>query len=75
MSTTAGDYETSMDSPTVIYGGGAMFERRCPTCGRLVKADEMVSYNFDGALIEKPNATCKKCGRVSMPFMGHLETD
>ncbi len=72
------------NTPIVIYGPWneeeyAMFERRCPKCGRLVKADE-VSGASEGAGTslflrpEKkdppPNATCSRCGRVRMTFLG-----
>lgn len=39
----------------------------CPHCGRFVKADKQVKPNSN-----EPNATCKKCGRVEMPFEGYF---
>jgi ribosomal protein S27AE len=48
-----------------------MFVRRCPKCGRIVKADKVVTV---GGLHSQPlddNATCAKCGRVAMDFQGY----
>jgi len=62
--------------PIVTYGdagdehGLASFSRACPRCGRMVKADEAVTV--DGAGQPRgDNATCAKCGRVAMPFVGY----
>ena len=61
----------------VAYGGdddsdGSMvFVPVCKVCGRYVKADETVKWNEAHGPAE-PNATCKKCGRVGMPFEGFL---
>ncbi len=49
--------------------GTAIFLPVCPKCGRFVKAGE-VACNGLGGIIDKPNATCKKCGEVTMPFEG-----
>jgi hypothetical protein len=49
--------------------GKALFVPVCPTCARFVKPDEKSKFDADGQLKE-PNATCKKCGRVEMPFEG-----
>lgn len=58
----------------VQYEGGATFVPVCPNCGRFVKADPTVSVSaWDGRLANSANGTCKKCGRVSMPFEGFLE--
>ena len=56
------------ETPLVQYDGGAVFERVCPLCRRFVKADD--STNMDK---ETPNATCSKCGRVRMGFVGWFE--
>lgn len=59
--------------PQVAYGDGMTFVRECPYCGRFVKADEGIKYkeNIAGAvLINEPNATCQKHGRIQMPFLG-----
>ena len=50
------------------FEGGAMFVRRCETCYRFVKADETVLVNDRQA----NNATCSKCGRTKMIFIGYL---
>jgi hypothetical protein len=42
----------------------------CPKCGRFVKADGSVSVNGLGDYVPRPNADCKHCGRVEMPFEG-----
>lgn len=59
-------------TPIISYGPIAgencymVFWRVCPKCGRYVKADEAVKMpEYAG---DKPNATCKKCGRVQMEF-------
>lgn len=68
------------NTPVVGYGpwdgGYAMFERRCPKCGRLVKADEKsnAAEAYPGLEI-RHNATCSRCGRVRMPFQGWIEGD
>jgi len=52
-------------------GGLACFIPKCPKCGRFVKAGD-VWVSFDGeANLERPNAVCKKCGEVTMPFDGY----
>ena len=59
-------YGTGKDS------GYLSFVPVCPTCGRFVKADDAVAVNGLEQLVEQPNATCAKCGRVLMPFEGHF---
>jgi hypothetical protein len=49
--------------------GYAYFTRRCPKCWRFVKAHKMVA--FKGSQPHGPNADCKKCGPVEMPFEGY----
>jgi len=56
----------------VAYEGGATFVPVCPICGRFVKSDPVIITNEKVGLIDKENATCKKCGRVEMPFEGFL---
>ena len=63
----------AVDVPCVSYEGGAYFARVCPNCNRFVKADDTVDVNGLEDIIHKPNATCKKCGRVEMPFTGWYE--
>ena len=68
--------EYGEDCPVVYYGNGEAEEgyihfRVCPKCGRYVKADKqsrMPEYS-------ESNATCKKCGRVQMPFFGWQTDD
>jgi hypothetical protein len=58
----------------VSYGdnetGFAQFVPVCPICGRFVKADDTIQMRAENVDQECPNATCKKCGRVEMPFEG-----
>ena len=48
--------------------GRAVFVPVCPTCWRFVKAGT-VRANENG-LADEPNAECKVCGPVAMPFEG-----
>ena len=50
----------------------ATFVSVCEACGRFVKADKNVYLDGLGELIDKPNATCKKCGRTKMLFEGFM---
>lgn len=67
--------DTYMNFRRVVYGGdedgcgGLVCIPVCPNCGRFVKADDGCFTNDT----EKPNATCKKCGRVRMPDEGWME--
>lgn len=58
----------------VSYGDGAsgkaQFVPVCPICGRFVRADDTIQIRGEQVDFEQPNATCKKCGRVEMPFEG-----
>ena len=56
------------NEPYLEYEEGATFVRRCEKCYRFVKADELVFVNDR----EKDNATCSKCGRTKMLFIGYL---
>jgi hypothetical protein len=63
------------EGPYVQYGPGecgATFVRRCSKCFRFVKADDSIKYSEDNGLNPEPNATCKKCGRTTMDFVGFL---
>lgn len=53
----------------LISYDGATFFNKCHICGRFVKADDSVSINLLGES-KKTNATCKKCGRTYMIFIG-----
>lgn len=61
------DYE---GTPTIVYGFWdnefAIYYKVCPKCGRFVKADDTTRLPEHQG--NEPNATCKKCGRVQMPF-------
>jgi ribosomal protein S27AE len=63
-------------SPRVTYDcdehGTVSFVRCCPHCGRFVKADETILVNGLGEISEMSNATCGKCGRVTMESEGYL---
>ena len=50
---------------------GAQFIPRCH-CGRIVKADKTIDVNGLGEWVKKPNATCKKHGRIEMIFEGYF---
>lgn len=56
----------------VSYGEeNATFVPVCEKCGQFVKADSSIKlHGMDGYWKGGPNATCKKCGRVEMPFEG-----
>lgn len=54
------------------YEGGMVFVPVCPTCGRFVKADDQVFINGLGEYVPRPNADCKRCGRIEMPFEGFV---
>ena len=66
------------DAPLISYPddevGDAMFERTCKTCNRFVKADASITTSVDGQYWgetgDKTTATCKKCGRTEMYFLG-----
>jgi len=56
------------NEPYLAYEGGATFVRRCEKCNRFVKADAIALVNDRDA----DNATCSKCGRTKMIFIGYL---
>lgn len=59
----------------IAFGEGdeqAVFIPVCKNCGRFVKADETISFVYEGPPKDQPNATCKKCGRIQMIFEGYL---
>ena len=66
-------WETSWDdegwwSKTVTYGE-QVFSARCPDCARFVKTDETADVMVEQGGLRRPNATCKKHGRVMTPFL------
>ena len=57
----------------ITYGDtGASFVPVCRRCGRFVRADPTVAFDFDGGLVPGPNATCARCGRIEMVFEGFV---
>jgi hypothetical protein len=73
---TAVPVEYGPGAPRIVYGDGddrAVFVLVCPHCGRFVRADDEIRVSkWDGGLHPGPNATCRKCGRVRMPFEGFV---
>ena len=55
-----------------VYQGGATFVPVCRTCGRFVKADEIIKLKGETGPEGIPNATCSKCGRTEMIFEGFM---
>lgn len=64
------------ESPRIVYGKdefeGATFVRVCSKCGRFVKPYRIITFTYDGPPADKPNAHCRKCGKVKMIFEGYL---
>jgi len=63
------------EAPAAVYlgdnGEDIYFTRTCPKCGRFVQADKSVLINsFTGEVSMEANATCTKCGRVTMELEG-----
>jgi len=60
-------------TPRTVYGEGATFVRVCPTCGRFVRARRLIRFHFEGPPIDgRWTGTCRKCGRIEMPFEGFI---
>ena len=57
----------------LVFGDGAYFIPKCVTCCRYVKADDTIRFSEsgDGPPVDRPNATCSKCGRTQMIFEGY----
>ena len=59
----------------VTYEGNWIFSRHCPKCNRLVKADSEITQRCEPAgewrlrYIHSDNATCSRCGRVTMELI------
>mgnify|MGYP001610076632 CR=1 FL=1 len=61
------------DLQRVVYGeDGAMFIPVCPLCRRFVRSDKTITFNGEEGPKKQPNATCRRCGRVEMPFEGYV---
>ena len=58
------------EGPYQVYAEGATFIRRCIKCFRFVKADKIIFVSEGAGLKKAPNATCFKCGRTEMDFLG-----
>jgi hypothetical protein len=56
-------------SKTIGYGD-AIYAARCPECARFVKTDKSAKRHGEHADLAEPNATCRKHGRVTTPFLG-----
>ena len=56
----------------VVYGEDrASFLPVCPKCGRFVKPHSTITFGGDDQP-KGPNADCKRCGPVEMPFEGYV---
>lgn len=55
--------------------GVAVFIRRCSECARFVKPDKHITLNGLDELMDEPNATCKKHGRIKMIFEGFFSRE
>lgn len=66
------DSEEAFNRMTIAYESGALFERRCPVCSKMVKADNEVMENEITGPSKGPNATCKVHGRIAMRFLGYF---
>ena len=51
------------------YFGDAVFVRVCPSCNRYVKPDPVLHLKGE-SIVDVPNASCAKHGRIQMPFEG-----
>ncbi|MBA7658594.1 hypothetical protein ES703_66553 [subsurface metagenome] len=73
------EVELSEKTPMQFYEGDSQeslaFVRLCPNCARFVKPDDHVLINGLDQVSEQPNATCSKCGRVTMIFDGWWPKD
>ena len=64
--------EEGPGTPYICYGSSLIFIRQCPECALYVRADHSCEVNGFGEVRDnEPNATCKRHGRVQMPFVGH----
>ena len=57
----------------ITYENGAVFIPVCEKCKRFVKSDGLVNFNGFDELMDEPNATCSRCGRVKMVFEGFFD--
>lgn len=69
------EVDVDANTPMQFYGDSDGFDvlafiRLCPNCGKFIKADDSVLVNGLEEVSKDPNATCSKCGRVTMIFDG-----
>ncbi len=50
--------------------GGATFVPVCEKCGRYVKADKEIAFDWQGQP-KSPNASCTRCGPTAMLWQGY----
>ena len=55
-------------------GDGAAFIPVCEKCGRFVRADPQLTFDFNGQPVGD-TATCKRCGRTTMLFEGYPDIE
>ncbi len=61
---------------TITYGeresefGGSTFVPKCSKCGRFVKPDALVCFDWRGQP-KVPNANCSRCGPATMLWIGY----
>lgn len=69
-------YSGPLKDPVRSYGDGQSgkcgFIRRCPKCSRFVRADKRIYILGLVGIDYYPTATCRRCGRVEMPFLGFV---
>ncbi len=54
----------------LIQYGGAIFDAKCPECGRITKPGKQLSVNRFMADVRKTApANCNRCGAVRTPFV------
>ncbi|MDH3740287.1 MAG: hypothetical protein OER56_01700 [Hyphomicrobiales bacterium] len=62
-------YDEGWWTPRASYGD-AVYSRRCPHCAAFVKPDKSIKIMWmTETPADEPNATCKKHGRIKMPFL------
>lgn len=69
-----------MEKDEYIQYGGAIFDKKCPKCGRLTNPPKQLSVNrfMTDCVSGKKHmvlARCSKCGRVRLPFVCFEKTE
>lgn len=67
------DMRLALAARSETVTGAIVLDRVCPHCARFVKHDAEVFVNGLGQLAERPNATCSRCGRVTVPIVDWAE--